>query len=76
LGHDEGEQGKVDRTQRVRRRPRTRKGDKPDTGGATSLESRMRQKVPVRFGNWWLEKYCPAILQEGLCLKKAENITA
>jgi hypothetical protein len=51
-------------------------GDKPKNGGATSLESRMRQKVPVRFGNRWLEKYCPAILQEGLCLKKAENITA
>jgi hypothetical protein len=40
------------------------------------LESWMRRKAPVQFGNRWLEKYRPAILQEGLRLEKAENITS
>jgi len=36
----------------------------------------MRRKAPVQFGNRWLEKYRPAILQEGSRLEKAENITS
>ena len=44
--------------------------------GVTEKAREGPRRYPTSFGNRWLEKYCPAILQEGLCPKKAENITA